>query len=472
MQERDIPLCVDLDGTLIRTDLLIESTFALLRHNPLYLFRLPLWLLRGRAHLKREIARRVRIDVAALPYDPRVLEWLRGEAGARPHVLCTASDLGFAEAVAAHVGGFGLVLGSDGVRNLGGRAKCAALCERYGERGFDYAGNAAADLHVWRAARRAIVVNARPAVLRRARAGAEIERVFARGPQSHAWIAALRPHQWLKNALVFVPLLAAHQIFVPAAAARSAVACIAFCLCASGAYLLNDLLDLDADRRHPRKRLRPFAAGALPPGSGLLAALALTIAAFAVAAALSREFVGVLLIYGVTTLAYSLLLKRVAMLDVVTLAALYTVRIIGGAVAIPVEASFWLLAFSMFLFLSLAMVKRYTEIQRVGASNGVSVAGRGYGIEDIPLIQSLGTSSGYLSVLVFAFYIDSTASGALYRHHELLWLLTPVLLYWISRVWLLARRGEMHDDPVVFALTDRVSLGVLAVFALVIALAI
>ena len=472
MQERDIPLCVDLDGTLIRTDLLIESAFTLLRHNPLYLFRLPLWLLRGRAHLKREIARRVRIDVAALPYDPRVLEWLRGEAGARPRVLCTASDLSFAEAVAAHVGGFDAVLGSDGVRNLGGRVKCAALCERYGECGFDYAGNAAADLHVWRAARRAIVVNARPAVLRRARAGTEIERVFARGPQSHAWIAALRPHQWLKNALVFVPLLAAHQVFVPAAVVRSGVACIAFCLCASGAYVLNDLLDLDADRRHPSKRLRPFAAGALTPGSGLLAALALTMAAFAVAAALSREFVGVLLIYGVTTLAYSLLLKRVSMVDVVTLAVLYTVRIIGGAVAIPVEASFWLLAFSMFLFLSLAMVKRYTEIQRVGASNGVSVAGRGYGIEDIPLIQSLGTSSGYLSVLVFAFYIDSTASGALYRRHELLWVLTPLLLYWISRVWLLARRGEMHDDPVVFALTDRVSLGVLAVFALVIALAI
>lgn len=473
MQDRDIPLCVDLDGTLIRSDVSIEAALALLRRNPLYLFFFIVWLGNGRARLKREIAARVRVDVARLPYDERVLDWLRGEAGGRRRVLCTASDQTLADAVAAHVGGFDEVLGSDGVRNLGGRGKRDALCERYGERGFDYAGNAVPDLHVWRHARHAIVANAAPRLLRRVRRERDVERVFAcRDGGWRAWLGALRLHQWLKNALVFVPLLAAHLVLIPDAVLRAIVAFVAFSLCASGAYVLNDLFDLDADRRHPRKSLRPFAAGTLALAWGLFAAPLLMLAAFALGWALAPRFLLVLLVYAAITLAYSLFLKRVAMLDVVTLAALYTLRIIGGAVAIPVEASFWLLAFSMFLFLSLAMVKRYTEVRRVAASDEEKVAGRGYGVDDLPLIQSLGTSSGYLSVLVLAFYINSTASTALYRHHEVLWVLIPVLLYWISRVWLIARRGDMHDDPVVFALTDRVSLGVLALFAVVILIAI
>ncbi len=473
MQDHNVPLCVDLDGTLIRSDLTIETALALLRRNPLYVFLFIHWLGKGRAHLKREIAARAHVDVARLPYDERVLDWLRGEAGARHRVLCTASDQILADAVAAHVGGFGEVLGSDGIRNIGGRGKRDALRERYGERGFDYAGNAAPDLQVWRHARHAIVVNAAPGLLRRVRREREVERVFAREAGGwRAWIGALRPHQWLKNALVFVPLIAAHLVLVPDAVLRAGVAFVAFSLCASGAYVLNDLFDLDADRRHPRKRLRPFAAGTLALGGGLIVAPLLMIAAFVCAAALSPQFLLVLLVYAVITLAYSLFLKRIVMLDVVTLAMLYTLRIIAGAVAIPVEASFWLLAFSMFLFLSLAMVKRYIEVRRVAASDEDKVAGRGYRSADLALIQSLGTSSGYLSVLVLAFYINSTASTALYRHHEFLWVLAPVLLYWVSRVWLIAQRGDMHDDPVVFALTDHVSLLVLAVFALVILVAI
>ena len=473
MRDDEVPLCVDLDGTLIRSDATIETALALLRRNPLYLFRLILWLGRGRARLKREIAARVQIDVTRLPYDERVLDWLRGEAATRRRVLCTASDQSLADAVAAHVGGFEEVLGSDGARNIGGRRKRDALRERWGERGFDYAGNAATDLHVWRHARRAIVVNATPGLLRRVRRECDVERVFAReGGGWRALIGALRPHQWLKNALVFVPLLAAHLVLVPDAVLRAGAAFVAFSLCASGAYVFNDLFDLDADRRHPRKRLRPFAAGTLALGQGLIAAPLLMLAAFACAYLLSPQFLLIVLTYAAITLAYSLFLKRLAMLDVVALAVLYTLRIIAGAVAIPVEASFWLLAFSMFLFLSLAMVKRYIELQRVGASDDGKVAGRGYRSSDLALIQSLGTSSGYLSVLVLAFYINSTASTALYRHHEFLWVLTPVLLYWISRVWLIAQRGDMHDDPVVFALTDRISLVVLVVFAAVIVFAI
>lgn len=473
MLDQDVPLCVDLDGTLIRSDLTLESALTLLRRNPFYVFCFIRWLAQGRAHLKREIAARAQPDVSRLPYDARVLHWLRGEAATRHRVLCTASDQSLADAVAAYVGGFGDALGSDGVRNVGGRGKRDLLCERYGEQGFDYAGNAATDLHVWRHARHAIVVNARSGLLRRVRGEREIERVFGReGGGWSAWTGALRPHQWLKNALVFVPLLAAHLVLVPGAVLRAGVAFVAFSLCASGAYVLNDLFDLDADRRHPRKRLRPFAAGTLALGDGLVVAPLLMVAAFACAFVLSPQFLSILLAYAAITLAYSLFLKRIAMLDVVALAVLYTLRIIAGAVAIPVDASFWLLAFSMFLFLSLAMVKRYIEVHRVGASEEGKIAGRGYRNADLALIQSLGTSSGYLSVLVLAFYINSTASTALYRHHELLWVLAPLLLYWISRVWLIAQRGDMHDDPVVFALTDRVSLWVLAVFAAVIVLAI
>ena len=473
MPDNDVPLCVDLDGTLIRTDLGLESVLALLRRNPAYLVLCLFWLLRGRAHLKREVARRVRMDVDRLPYDQRILDWLCEQRGHRRLVLCTASDQILADAVAAHVGAFDEVLGSDGERNLGGRVKADVLCERYGERGFDYAGNAPTDLNVWSRARQAIVVNASSGVLRRARAISHVERVFAgEGGGWRMWLKALRPHQWLKNTLVFVPLLAAHQLLVVEASLRSLVAFIAFSLCASAAYVLNDLLDLEADRRHPRKRERPFAAGRLPLAGGLLIAPLLTAMAFAIAASLSVQFLGVLLAYAVTTLTYSLVLKRIAMLDVVTLAALYTLRIIGGAVAIPVEASFWMLAFSMFLFLSLAMVKRYTEIHQVASRGAERISGRGYRVDDKGLILALGSSAGYLSVLVLALYINSTKSAALYSRHEVLWLLSPLLLYWISRTWLITRRGDMHDDPVVFALTDKVSLGVLAAFAMVIWLAI
>jgi 4-hydroxybenzoate polyprenyltransferase len=464
-----VPLCIDLDGTLIRSDMLVESALQLLRANPLYLFRFAAWLLRGKAHLKQEIARRTTLDVTALPYEQRLLGWLHENAGVRRRVLCTASDRKFADAVAAHVGGFEEVLASDGEHNLSGRNKARALCERFGERGFDYAGNEARDLHVWSCARRAIVVNASGALALRAGSVCEVERVFERhGSRLRDWLRALRLHQWLKNLLVFLPLLTAHLVLAPGAVLRSSLAFLSFCICASGVYLLNDLLDLDADRRHPRKRLRPFAAGALPLASGLVAAPLLTLAAFALALTLSPLFAAVLAAYYALTLAYSFTLKRIAVLDTVVLAGLYTIRIIAGTAALQIAASFWLLAFSMFLFLSLAMIKRYTELAALLKSGDSRSAGRDYAVDDLPLVQSLGGASGYLAVLVLALYINSTASEALYRHPTVLWLLCPVLLYWISRAWLIAHRGEMHDDPVVFAITDRVSRLLLAVAVVIV----
>lgn len=468
-----VPLYVDLDGTLIRSDLLLESALALLKRNPFYLFAFVPWLLRGRARLKREIARRADMDVATLPWDTRITELIHEESKHRRVVLCTAADDGLAQAVAAHVGGFDAVMASDGEHNLSGHAKAEALCELHGERGFDYVGNEARDLAIWRHARAAYVANGSPSLTSRVRKICKVAMVVPRQRAGlSTWFKALRLHQWLKNVLVFVPLLAAHMVLQATPLARALAAFVIFGMCASGVYVLNDLLDLRVDRKHPRKRKRPFASGALPLSIGLIVAPLLTAVSFVAAVLLSGEFALVLSGYFVLTLAYSLRLKQIAMLDVVVLAALYTVRIVAGAAAIGSGLSFWLLAFSMFLFLSLAILKRYTELGAQRDAGSEHAHGRGYQTSDYELLASLGGASGYLSVLVLALYINSTASAMLYRHPQWLWLLCPLLLYWISRAWIIAHRGVMHDDPVVFAVTDRVSRVVLVLGTLIALLAI
>jgi len=469
MPHSQVPLCVDLDGTLVRSDLLAESALALLRRNPLYLFAMLAWLLRGRAVLKREIALRVRIEPEELPYDPRVLALVR-EADGRPRVLCSASDQVLVDAVAAHCG-FDVALGSDGRTNLSGTRKARALVERFGERGFDYAGNEAVDLAVWSHARGAIVVDAPDRIVRAACAMHPDARVLPRSRGNwRRWLAALRAHQWPKNLLVFVPMLAAHRLFDAAAAGHALLAFAAFCLCASSAYVLNDLLDLDADRQHPRKRNRPFASGALPIAHGIVASPLLATAAFAIAVALPRGFLPWLAAYGVATVLYSLVLKRLVVLDVLTLAGLYTLRIVAGGAAIPVPVSGWLLAFSLFLFLGLGLLKRAIELQPL--ADDARVAGRGYARAHARAVCGSGMGSGLAALVVLALYIESTKSAALYGRPQLLWLLLPLLGCWLVRAWRMATTGRMHDDPLVFALTDRASLALFALSALVVVAAI
>jgi len=468
-----VPLCVDLDGTLIRSDLLVESALSLLSRNPLSFISMLGWLLRGKAHLKREIARRVTLDAAHLPYNDDVLDWIREEKASRSVVLCTASDRKLAEAVAAQVGGFDAVLASDGERNLSGDNKARVLLEHYGERGFDYVGNARVDLKVWKHARAAITVESGESLSKAAAQLTTVEkRIALPGTSIKHWLKALRVHQWVKNALVFLPLLAAHRLFDVDSVLSTVLAFVCFSLCASSVYITNDLLDLASDRQHHRKRNRPFAAGHLSLVAGPVVTAALLVISFALAALLSEVFVAVLAGYYVLTTAYSLRFKRVVMLDVVVLATLYTSRIVAGTAAIYTKPSFWLLAFSMFIFLSLAMVKRYIELLSAQKAGKINASGRGYDVGDIPLIQSLGAASGYLSVLVLALYIDSPDSRVLYHHPHYLWLLCPLLLYWISRTWAIAHRGVMHDDPVVFAVTDRLSRVLLVIAAVVILFAI
>ena len=464
----DPPLVVDLDGCLIGSDLMVETLVDALRRDPLVALRLPGWLLAGRARLKSELAARGHVDVATLPYHGALLGWLRDErARGRAVVLATASHRSLADAVAGHLGIFDEVIATaDGV-NLKGRAKADALVARFGAGRFDYAGDSVADRAVWRHARRAVPVGLTPRALRRV--PGEVARTFA--PEASRWRAvlrALRPHQWLKNLLVFVPMLAAHRTDDLQVLAATSLAFVAFGLCASGAYVANDLFDLAADRRHPRKRLRPLAAGAVPLTWAVVAAPLLAAAGLALGAAVDLALCAVLAAYVAVTLAYSWVLKRYVLIDTMTLAGLYTARLLAGGAAGDIALSFWLLAFSMFLFLSLGMVKRHSELQVVESLQRSAAHGRDYRVSDRSLLAMMGVASGTVAVLVFALYLDSATVVDGYVRPRALWLLCPLLLYWVNRVWIKAARGEMHDDPLVFAVRDRASYVLLAAIAVVV----
>jgi len=459
----ELPLCVDLDGTLVRTDTLLESILTLLREKPIYLFMLPLWLVRGKAWFKHQIAKRVALDVESLPYHKPLLELLRRErANGRRLVLVSACDQALAQRVAEHVACFDAVYASHGRTNLKGREKLGVLLAQFGSGRFVYVGNSAADLSVWQQAGSAVVINPSSKVRRAIERGnLRVDQVVDDRPSRLLSFAkAVRIVQWSKNILLFVPLALAHRFTDPQRILHVACAFLAFSLCASAVYLLNDLLDLQADRRHAAKRNRAFAAGDLPLGLGLLMVPVLVALAGLPVAALRGPFIFWLLMYLLLTLAYLFWLKRLVLLDVIVLATLYTLRVLAGAAAAEVPISEWFAAFSLFFFLNLALVKRYCELRDLRLDGGEEIAGRGYRSVDLEFLQGLGSSSAYLSCLVLALYINSPEVRELYSRPNALWLLIPLIVYWSSRVWLLANRGEMHEDPVVFTLTDKVSWGV------------
>lgn len=452
------PLVVDLDGTLLRSDLLLETAVRFVRQHPARLLAPLPWLLAGRAQFKAKLAEAVACDASTLPYNHQLLSMLQQEkAKGRCLVLATASHQSQADAVARHLGLFDQVFASSAQLNLRAQAKQQALVQAFGEKGFDYVGNARDDLPVWASSHHAYLVEPGRGVEQAAQRLGNVHSVLRR-PQSalRAWAKQLRLHQWVKNVLLFVPLLAAHRLQEPALLAVGLLAFVAFGLCASSVYLLNDLLDLEDDRRQEGKRSRPLAAGSVPIQAAVLAAPLLLAAALALAAwLLPWKFTLALGGYYTLTLAYSLWLKRVMALDVITLAMLYTARTIAGAFAFELQLTFWMLAFCMFLFLSLALVKRYAELQ---AAPGAQTNGRGYLPGDLAMLAALGAASGYLAVMVLALYIQDHNTVALYRHPQRIWLACPLLLYWITRTWMVTQRGWMHGDPVVFALKDRNSL--------------
>ena len=463
----EAPLCVDLDGTLIATDSLSESLLLLVKQSPADLLRLPGWLLKGRAYFKEQVASRVKVNAALLPYRADIIELIRTEKQAgRRVVLATASHQNVAAAVAEHVGLFDEVIASGNGANFKGPAKLAELERRYGKGNFDYVGDAPADVPLWKAARRAYVVETGGGALRKAQAVCTPFRVFPSKSGPKALLKALRPHQWVKNLLLFVPLILAHQLHDWRRITSALLAFWAFSFCASAIYIVNDLLDLESDRAHPTKRKRPFASGKLSAPTGLAMSAGLLVAAFSVALLIpsggkgfeahgnAAEFTGWLIVYLALTTAYSFWLKRKLLVDVILLSGLYTLRIIAGAAAINVELTMWLLAFSMFFFLSLAFAKRYSELIQVEDAGEHQISGRGYQVRDLRVIESIGPSSGYLAVLVFCNYLNDPRVAKLYANGRVLWLVAPVLLYWITRIWFVARRRQLHDDPIIFAIRD------------------
>ncbi len=468
MTER--PLVVDLDGTLVLTDLLHESMLGLLRQGPRRLVAAAKQLVAGRAQFKRQVAEFSTVNAETLPYNPDLLSWLQVQSQAgRRLILCTASDEKVANAVAAHLGIFDEVLASDGQLNLKGPAKAELLRERFGSEGFDYVGDSRADFPVWAAASRAIVIDGSGDFTREvAKVNSNVERISRPGAGVGDWLRLLRVQQWLKNLLLFAPFLAAHRWQEPQAWVLLAVAFVAFGLCASATYLFNDLLDIQSDRLHPRKRERAFASSRISVVSGVLVLPVILLCGMLLAAWVGKYFFVSMLVYLLLTVSYSLALKRMMLLDCLTLAVLYTLRIIAGAAALQMGVSFWLLAFSVFLFLSLAFVKRYAEMELQRSAGHIALHGRGYLTRDLPLVLSLGVCAGYLAVLVLAMYLNSEEVLLLYQTPEVVWGAVLVLLFWVSWIWLHAHRGNMHDDPLVFAIKDRSSLVAGGVFLLMV----
>ena len=453
-------LCVDLDGTLVKSDTFVDSLMALARRSPVAFLQTPLWALKGKANFKARISALVTLDVEHLPYNQPLLAWLQEEhAAGRKLYLATGADRALANKIADHLGIFHGVLASEGGVNLTGNNKLRRLQQRFAADGFDYIGNAMPDVPVLQGAHQAMVANPglrlSATLLSR---NLTVSRSFRdRAPTLAVLSKALRLHQWSKNLLVFLPLLLAHSLR-PALLLMAAAAFVCFSFTASATYILNDLLDLEADRAHLTKRKRAFAAGDLSVAAGLGLAFLLATISFVIAAWLPHKFLVYLLLYLVTTLAYSLVLKRIVLLDVVILSSLYTIRMLAGSEATKAPVSPWLAAFSIFLFFSLAMVKRFSELQNLHLRGVHPANGRGYLLSDLEQLRSFGTASAYASIVIFSLYINGRDVTALYHHPNRMWLITPLLILWVSRVWLLASRGLMNEDPVVFALEDRMSL--------------
>ena len=469
-QKPSIPLVVDLDGSLISTDMLHESTLHLLFNRPLRAFQIPRWLINGKASLKKNLASGFIFDPSTLPYREDLIDWLRQQSAlGRTLILCTATDDSIAVSISKYLGFFEEVIASDGRRNLAGRIKSDILVDRFGHHGFDYVGNSKADLHVWLNARKAIVINAGRGLVSKVTRLYSVECIFPRKCRGlSAWLRMLRAHQWLKNLLLFVPLFAAHEIDNLTSWHSLILAFFSFSICASSVYVINDLVDLESDRAHPRKRFRPLASGLFSVWIGILIAPILFLISLWIGSLVGDQFLNWLVLYIFLTTAYTWFLKRLILIDCIVLALLYTIRVLAGAAAVGHNLSFWLLAFSVFLFLSLAFVKRYAELEIQIKRGKEKIQGRGYLSADAPLIQTIGVAGGYASVLVLALYLNSDAVIKLYRAPEVIWGVVPVMLFWVSWMWMQAHRGNMHDDPLIFAIKDRVSLAAGALFALII----
>lgn len=453
-----LPLCIDLDGTLVRSDTLHEAIISTVLADWTNLLRIPVWLGRGRAAFKHEIGKRWQFDPAQLPYNEDLLKLLRKEKErGRTLVLATASNDFVARSIAQHLELFDQVVASDGSTNLRGRRKAERLTSLFGEKGFAYAGNDSTDFAVWEKAGSAIVVNASSSVRRiAAKRYAGVSIIGKREHQLGPLIRALRPYQWVKNGFVLIPLFTSGGLSDVNAWIHSLVAIASFCAVASAIYLLNDISDLSADRAHPRKRNRPFASGSLDIITGLAVSPLLALLG-ALLAIWSGAWIAVG-VYAILSTAYTARLKEMPLVDVFILAALYTLRVEGGGEASGHAVSLWLLGFSSFIFLSLALVKRVSELDRLRIEGTIRTAARrGYMVQDLQILQMFGIGATFASAVVLSLYVQSQTASQVYDRPWLLWFLIPLFLFWQCRLWLSTARGYMHDDPIVYTARDWVS---------------
>ena len=451
-------LVVDLDGTLVKTDMLFESFWSSISKDARTLFFAVRALSKGKARLKQVLAKTGQVDISLLPYNDQVINYIRTwREGGGKTALVTAADQTLADQIAQHLDLFDEVHGSDGSHNLKGPNKATFLVDRYGNKGFFYVGDSSADLPVWERSSKAVTIDISSALRTQVEAmDVEADHLISRPRSITPYLKALRPQQWLKNLLVFIPMLAGHQINAETVL-QSILAFIAFCCVASSVYVLNDLLDLSADRTHPTKCNRPFASGAIPIAHSIWLAPGPLILGLLTAMFLGGQFFAVMFIYYLLTLAYSMWLKRIVVIDICVLAGLYTLRILAGSAATSITVSDWLREFSLFFFFTLAAVKRQAELVDCAATGKSSAAGRGYRVDDLPLISHLATASGFVSVLVLTLYFNSSEVAETYSSPSILWGSTIILLYWLARVFMITHRGGMLDDPIVFAVKDKVS---------------
>lgn len=470
---QDKPLCVDLDGTLVATDTLWESLLRMLLRNPLMVFSVLKWMLDGKATLKCEVSRRVDSDPAQWPFRTEILEWLKAEKARGRHVLLvTGAPERVASGVAGHLGIFDGVFHTSEDLNLTSLRKRDLLVQHFGEKGFDYLGDSTDDIPVFDAADNVYLVRPHGAVSRWRKDNAQAEVLIEYGNAFRNALKAMRVHQWLKNTLLFVPIVLQHEYFQLHHVFDGMIGFFSFSFAASSVYILNDLADLQNDRRHSTKRFRPIASGQIDIPTAIMLAGGLLVASLALSLLLPSIFLLVLVVYLAATTVYSFFLKKKLLVDVFTLAGLFTLRIVAGAAAIGAELSFWLLAFSIFFFLSLALVKRYVELQELDSSEGSKKVGRGYYAVDFEMIGQAGISSAFAAALVLALYIHSEETREIYQSPLFLWPLCPLILYMLLRIWMLARREQMHDDPVVFIIRDWRSQLVTVTGALLMVLAV
>jgi 4-hydroxybenzoate polyprenyltransferase len=441
----------------------------LFRKNPMYIFISLLWLIRGKVYFKNKVFEKVLLRYELLPYNKKLLSFLSAESAKdRKLVLATASLKSHALEIAKIHPIFTDVHGTEQI-NLKGTNKLKILIDEYGESNFDYIGDSHADLEIFASSRYSYLVNPSKSLERRTRKVSDLKHVW-KSKKLHLrdYIKAIRAYQWIKNVLIFVPLITSHSFYSINIILQATGAFFAFSFAASAGYVINDLLDLNSDRAHPRKQFRPFASGRLSIPQGVLLAIIFLSAGVFLASQLSMQFLGILLLYFVISFSYSLYFKKIVLYDVFILALLYSSRVIAGGLVTNIAISFWLIAFSTFIFLSLAFVKRYSELMKINTSSGLKERGREYTTGDLNLLQVMGIVSGFLSVVVFSLYIDSPEVAQLYAHPKVLWTISLLFLFWISRIWIITNRGDMTDDPIVFTIKDATSYIIFLIIGLII----